>query len=100
MVFQNPQPRRMEGRFSFQLPIGPEGSAAMPSRLAMEIQGKLMEGPTKGGVARQQQVKTCSFGISVSRSGAGHVTCVLSLEVVASASYQIDLTQVFPTINC
>ncbi|CAK9101338.1 unnamed protein product [Durusdinium trenchii] len=34
----------MEGRFSFQLPIGPEGSAAMPSRLAMEIQGKLMEG--------------------------------------------------------
>lgn len=44
LVFQNPQPRRMEGRFSFQLPIGPEGSAAMPSRLAMEIQGKLMEG--------------------------------------------------------
>eukprot|EP00434_Breviolum_minutum_P014855 symbB.v1.2.013095.t3/scaffold919.1/size152209/7 len=43
MVFQNPQDRRMEGRFSFALPMS-EGSAAMPSRLAMEISGKLMEG--------------------------------------------------------
>ena len=31
------------GRFSFALPMS-EGSAAMPSRLAMEISGKLMEG--------------------------------------------------------
>jgi len=31
------------GRFSFVLPMD-SGSAAMPSRLAMEIQGKLMEG--------------------------------------------------------
>lgn len=43
MVFQNPQAKRMEGRFSFVLPMD-SGSAAMPSRLAMEIQGKLMEG--------------------------------------------------------
>lgn len=44
MVFQNPQAKRMEGRFSFVLPMEPSGSAAMPSRLAMEIQGQLMEG--------------------------------------------------------
>ena len=32
------------GRFSFALPMEISGSAAMPSRLAMEISGKLMEG--------------------------------------------------------
>lgn len=43
MVFQNPQNRRMEGRFSFTLPTTAAGTA-MPSRFAMEINGKLMEG--------------------------------------------------------
>eukprot|EP00931_Biecheleriopsis_adriatica_P121248 TRINITY_DN96334_c0_g1_i1.p1 TRINITY_DN96334_c0_g1~~TRINITY_DN96334_c0_g1_i1.p1 ORF type:complete len:1047 (-),score=178.29 TRINITY_DN96334_c0_g1_i1:21-3161(-) len=43
MVFQNPEDRRMEGRFSFALPVS-EAGVAMPSRFAMEIQGRLMEG--------------------------------------------------------
>lgn len=43
LVFRNPEPRRMEGRFSFALPVGPDGPAA-PSRFAMEIFGRLMEG--------------------------------------------------------
>lgn len=43
IVFQNPEERRMEGRFSFSLPVGPAGPAA-PSRFAMQIEGRLMEG--------------------------------------------------------
>jgi hypothetical protein len=39
MVFRNLQWRRLEGRFTLALPSG-----ASPSRLAMEIQGNLMEG--------------------------------------------------------
>eukprot|EP00913_Durusdinium_trenchii_P033818 g31657.t1 len=65
LVFQNPQPRRMEGRFSFQLPIGPEGSAAMPSRLAMEIQGKLMEGEVVNRSKAQKEIHNFSFAASV-----------------------------------
>mmetsp|Transcript_2812 Transcript_2812/g.6735 ORF Transcript_2812/g.6735 Transcript_2812/m.6735 type:complete len:1021 (+) Transcript_2812:91-3153(+) len=43
MVFQNPENRTMEGRFSFALPMGVDGPA-MPSRFAMQIGEKLMEG--------------------------------------------------------
>mmetsp|Transcript_66902 Transcript_66902/g.156832 ORF Transcript_66902/g.156832 Transcript_66902/m.156832 type:complete len:1018 (+) Transcript_66902:80-3133(+) len=43
MVFQNPEDRTMEGRFSFALPMGVDGPA-MPSRFAMQIGEKLMEG--------------------------------------------------------
>eukprot|EP00929_Paragymnodinium_shiwhaense_P093687 TRINITY_DN53905_c0_g2_i4.p1 TRINITY_DN53905_c0_g2~~TRINITY_DN53905_c0_g2_i4.p1 ORF type:complete len:1041 (+),score=216.71 TRINITY_DN53905_c0_g2_i4:65-3187(+) len=43
MVFQNPENRRVEGRFSFALPISEHGQA-MPSRFAMQIGANLMEG--------------------------------------------------------
>ena len=39
IVFRNPHPRRMEGRFSAVLPEG-----ATVSRFAKEVEGRLMEG--------------------------------------------------------